>query len=84
MIKIIGKITKNELNKRIAKRTRKVNHAGVKLGTAIITNIKNIPGVNFARCDIRKNYSGLIAVKDGMFVRHVKDNVLKDSSFKRI
>lgn len=88
MTKVIGFINPKELKRKSItmglRQSRKINKSGTLLGSAIVTNIKSIPGVSWARCDIRANHSGLFAVRDGVFIRPVSGKIVNDSSFKSL
>jgi hypothetical protein len=84
MNKIIGKIPVKQLQRQQIRKTRKVKHSGILLGSAIITNIKGIPGINFARCSIRRNNQGLHAIRNGIYIRPVKSSIVKDTSFQPV
>jgi hypothetical protein len=83
MIKVIGTINPRELTKRNT-RSRRAKKGGTLIGSAIITNIKGIPNVNFARCNIRRNKQGLYAVRNGIYIRPVSINIINDKSFKAV
>lgn len=88
MTKSIGFLSPKEIKKRttirVLRQSRKINKSGTLLGSAIVTGIKAIPGVTWARCDIRVNKKGLFAVRDGVFIQPVSDKIVNDSSFKGI
>jgi len=83
MTNIIGSISIKELQKRNV-RSRKVKKGGTLLGSAIITDVKCIPGVNWCRADIRRNKQGLYAVRNGVYIRPVSSKIINDNSFKGV
>ena len=81
--KIIGKISKRDLKQRVTRSSRGVISGGTLIGSVVLRGIKGIPGVSFARCNLRRNHRGLFAVRNGVFIRPVSTSILKDSSFQR-
>ena len=81
---IIGRIPKKTLTKINLRHSRRVISRGVLLGSAIVTGIKSIPDVSWARCDIRVNKKGLFAARGGIFVMPVSSKIVNDSSFKSL
>ena len=83
MVNIVGTISVKELQKRNI-RGRMVKRGGTLLGSAIITDVKNIPGVSWCRADIRRNKQGLYAVRYGVYIRPVSAKIVNDNSFKGV
>lgn len=85
--RIIGHMTPQQLKTQTRIRSllinRKIKSHGKVIGSAIVTDIKGLP-FGYARCKIHIGSNGLYATRNGLYVRPVGKDVLKDKSFERV
>lgn len=85
MAKIIGRLSKQQLEKNIRMRSllisRRIKTKGKKLGSVILRDVKGFP-FSWARCDVYLSQNGLYAIRNGMFIRHLPKRILKDETFQ--